>query len=268
MSERRAYYLGAHTMLTSLYDGTKIYLDTRDISVVPHLIMDGFWESWITKHWEQQVQPGMIVWDVGSHVGYYALLAGRRVGRAGQVHAFEPNTAHHRNFLRSLSVNGLAHVTLHPVALADRTGTAEFFVPDDLSADAALTGVWNRGELNLNGQRQNVRTVTPQLADAPVPDVLKIDAEGSEPLILPGLLSRLDEQRKPTTMFVEYRPSLWQKNEFDTRGVFAGCLDRGFEIHVIEHDAALRTVSLLELVEGSGPAEARDGHLDLMFSRR
>jgi hypothetical protein len=34
--------------------------------------------------------PGQVVYDLGANVGFYTLLAARRVGPTGEVHAFEP----------------------------------------------------------------------------------------------------------------------------------------------------------------------------------
>src|SRR5690349_20762138 len=37
------------TALTQLYTGQKLYVDTRDISVAPHLLVDGLWEAHVTR---------------------------------------------------------------------------------------------------------------------------------------------------------------------------------------------------------------------------
>ena len=42
---------------------------------------------------EAQVQPGMVVADIGANVGLYTYLLARCVGERGLVYAFEPNPA-------------------------------------------------------------------------------------------------------------------------------------------------------------------------------
>src|SRR6266566_2418825 len=50
----------------------------------------GILEPELTKWMLTNLQPGMIVIDIGAHFGYYTLLSSTQVGQSGQVHAFEP----------------------------------------------------------------------------------------------------------------------------------------------------------------------------------
>lgn len=47
----------------------------------------GFNEPLVIQWWKREVQEGMVVYDVGAHIGLYSLLAGVR---GAQTHAFEP----------------------------------------------------------------------------------------------------------------------------------------------------------------------------------
>ncbi len=84
---RFAVYLGENLALTRVLDRFKMYVDARDISLAPHLLLDGYWELWNTKVFRQLLRPGMHVVDVGANVGYYTLLAAAGVGPRGRVHA-------------------------------------------------------------------------------------------------------------------------------------------------------------------------------------
>ena len=55
------------------------------------MIMDGFWEYWLTKYFAEQIKPGDTVIDIGANLGYYTLLAGDLVTATGRVVAVEPN---------------------------------------------------------------------------------------------------------------------------------------------------------------------------------
>jgi FkbM family methyltransferase len=124
MSDRTtAVYLGDHTALTRTVYGHKLYVDTRDLSLTPHLLMDGAWEMWITRALEELIEPGMTVVDVGANVGWYTLLAAERVGPSGRVVAFEANPETVALLRRTVDVNGArGWTTVEPVALADREG--------------------------------------------------------------------------------------------------------------------------------------------------
>src|SRR5271165_2925357 len=71
----KSIYLGDHLALAQVLDRFKMYVDTRDIGIAPHLLMGGHWEMWITKLFCDLLQPGMTVVDVGANFGYYTLLA-------------------------------------------------------------------------------------------------------------------------------------------------------------------------------------------------
>lgn len=68
-SNRMAVYLGNSRAITRTIYGHKIYVDTRDHSLTPHLLVDGNWEDWITKVFRSVVRDGMKVVDVGANIG-------------------------------------------------------------------------------------------------------------------------------------------------------------------------------------------------------
>src|SRR3954451_11779388 len=59
--------------------------------------LQGGREGFMADLFERSVEPGSVVADVGANVGYFTLLAARRVGPEGAVYAFEP---HARNVRR------------------------------------------------------------------------------------------------------------------------------------------------------------------------
>ena len=115
-------YLGDHTLLMQTIFGHAMYLDSRDISLTPHLLRQGCWEPDVTRFFLRIVKPGMRVVEVGANVGYYTLLACSLVGPTGRVTAFEANPAAVTLTRRSLLVNGFR----------DRATIVEMAVPTRL----------------------------------------------------------------------------------------------------------------------------------------
>src|SRR5579871_4793090 len=68
-------YLGDHTLLIQTVFGHVMYVDSRDLSLTPHLFRQGYWELDVTRFFLGVVKPGMRVVEVGANVGYYTLLA-------------------------------------------------------------------------------------------------------------------------------------------------------------------------------------------------
>ena len=65
----------------------------------------------------------MTVVDVGANLGYYSLLAAKRVGPSGRVIALEPNSENCRLFLSSLRLDG-SPMSSFPVAADAAPGWA------------------------------------------------------------------------------------------------------------------------------------------------
>lgn len=118
------------------------------------------------------------VWDVGAHHGYVSLLASRRVGPNGSVHAFEPSASNRRILERHLRMNGCANATTHACALGAAAGESRF-------------GGGDTSKMHALGQGEE--TVTVRRADAvacekscATPSFLKVDVEGAEADFLEG----------------------------------------------------------------------------------
>ena len=116
--------------------------------------------------------PGTVMYDIGANVGFFTVLAARR---GGEVHAFEPDPANFKVLTRHVSLNALAAVTAHEMAISDRDGTATFS-PNGSMGHLAEAGI-------------PVRTVRlDTLLDSGMarPSVIKVDVEGAELEVLRG----------------------------------------------------------------------------------
>jgi FkbM family methyltransferase len=134
------------------------------------------------------VHPEDVVWDVGAHYGYVALLMARRVGPTGRLHAFEPARRSRWYLSRHMRWNGLANVTVHPYALSDFDGASNFGGSDS-SQLFALGG---------GDERVQVRrgTTLVRSGACAAPTFLKVDVEGAEASVLKGALEVLPQDAR------------------------------------------------------------------------
>ncbi|WP_165933708.1 FkbM family methyltransferase [Aquabacter spiritensis] len=192
----KAVHLGGTTMLARSLGRYLMFLDAEDVGFAPHILMDGFWESWITRFMVSRIQPGMVVADIGANFGYYTLLMADLAGPGGKVLAFEPNTKVVAALAKSVAVNGYsATVQIEQVAVSDRSGeTCLFVVPPGEPKNGYLVPATARTR-HPDATEVPVRKLDDYMAAHPRLDFIKIDAEGAEERIFAGMTALLERDR-------------------------------------------------------------------------
>jgi FkbM family methyltransferase len=140
------------------------------------------------------LRPGMTVWDIGAHKGFFTGLCSRRVGPSGSVHAFEPGPVSRARLERTIELNGFRNVQVHPFAIG-RERTEGVLHDVGRSAQATLRPV------KAPGSTVEIRTIADLWDELGPPDAIKIDAEGAEVRIIEGAAGLLDGA--PVSIVVE-----------------------------------------------------------------
>lgn len=256
-NSRQAVYLGENTVLTRLEAGHKIYVDTRDRGLAPHIILDGFWEPEMTRAWRGTLRPGMTVIDVGSNIGYYALLAAGGVGPDGTVVAFEPDPRLHDLLFANLDVNGYrTRSRCVAKAVTDAPGWATFYKREKYPINSSL---WNPAGVAA----QMLDKVTPfevetvdldgyvrDELDGRAVDLVKIDAEGAEGSVLLGMeqtLARNDQ----ITVLCEFNADRITYTGGDPAETLSFLENLGFFLRYVGPEGTVVSVSRQEVLAGS-----------------
>ncbi len=206
-SRCQAMPLDAHTALCRVLGRYKMLVDTRDLGLAPHLMLDGYWEMWCTQFMLRRIRPGQVAWDVGANLGYYALLMADLVGRDGHVLALEPNPRLAKLCGQTLALNGHWHnAEVRRIAAAAESGATLRFrttfsdpkngrllAPDDAEASGSDDDTL---EIAVPTMRLD------DLGDGPV-DFLKIDVEGAEEMVWAGM-QRLLDRSPDITVLMEF----------------------------------------------------------------
>ena len=194
-------YLGDGTALCRIFGRQKFYVATQDYGFGSNVLLDGYWESWLTQFMARRIRSGMTVVDVGANFGYYTLLMADLVGSGGTVYAIEPNPAITPLLGRSIALNGFAERTRLCELAAGKTGSpnAILVVPDHEPKNGALIAGW-AGD---GTQHEVAVTALDELIEPGTAiDFMKIDAEGGEEAILAGM-ERIFRSSRPA-MVLEF----------------------------------------------------------------
>ena len=143
------------------------------------------------------LKPGMTFWDIGSHIGFFTLLASRCVGAAGHVHAFEPMDQNRARLLAGVQRNGYKNIVVHDCAVAAASGEAVLH-----AHQSSLMWTLVPEQVSQGGLTVRCCTLDECALAAPPPDLIKIDAEGAEVDVLRGGVNFLTAMRP--SLIVEF----------------------------------------------------------------
>ena len=250
----QAVYLGDFTALCRTEFGNKIYIDTRDISLAPHLAMDGKWEMWITEAMTRVLHPGMTCVDLGTNFGWYSLLMADRIGDKGALIGADANSRMVDLCRRSLSINGFTDRSkIKHAAITDYTGEISFSSLDLYMGSGSIKDMGD----TATQFHDHARTITvpcqtlDSLTNMQPVHFMKIDCEGAEPGIVRGGLETL--KSPDLQIFLEYAPAFYAPGEADNMIRTLG--DLGYNFYSIETNSAFQPVTQETLLNLSGWSE-------------
>jgi len=238
--QTRQGYLGDHTALARVLGNILMYVDTRDLSLSPHLLMNGFWEMWVTQAVVNFVRPGMRCIDVGANCGYYTTLLADLVGDKGFVQAYEPQVRLAELLNKTLAVNGMhqAQVSTDIVMDASRGMMSLFTYKEYLGSASVRPGKHAHHEPD-----QRPATSIDEdgfgLSEASPIDFVKIDVQGLEMQVLRGMKATIAKSPK-ISIAMEFTPC----DHEDTLAALDEIVAMGLLIRAIGTDGIVRAVSL------------------------
>jgi len=128
---------------------------------------------------QEIIQSGKIIYDLGANVGFYSLLSSVLTGKTGKVIAFEPVPRNLYYLQKHIEINRIKNVQIIDAAVSNESR----FVTFDMGPHSSM------GKISKDGSLQVRTVVLDSLVDKgeiPSPDYLKIDIEGAEYLALVG----------------------------------------------------------------------------------
>ncbi len=248
----RTTYIGDFTSLVRLFNGRRLYVDSRDINHGQELMITGRWERANTALLQAVLKPGMTMVDVGANFGYFSMLAGPLIGATGRLHCFEPIPRVRELLWRSLKANGFLlgqRARVYDCAVGAIDGQMQLaFKEGDYSGGSLYTPPGRLRDEPFETLEVAVRPLDGVLADVPSVDFIKVDAEGSELFVWQGMQTLL--ARSPAAhVLMEFNQAYIQRHT-DVASFVAQIKGAGFFIHRVTA-TGLEDMNPLELPPGN-----------------
>lgn len=172
-----------------------VELETRLQDRIQRQMWAGTYEMHVRSCMETLIEEGNTVLDVGAHIGFHATAAAFLCGSSGRVAAFEADPELHRHLRRNLAQFAWAHAIYG--AVWDSTGDICF----ERTTSRQESGWGTVVEVRDQGKGEIVRVPSVAIDDwakrsgVRSVDLVKIDAEGSEPAVVRGAVATIDEHQ-------------------------------------------------------------------------
>lgn len=243
-SRVQTVYLGNEEVVTRILGHPKMFLSTTDTGFGCHVMLDGFWEMWLTQFFCRTIKPGMTVVDVGANFGYYSILFGIAVGPRGRVVAVEPVSSTARLLRRSIHLNGHDGKTRVAECALGREpyGRVHVVIPNGEPKNATVVARPRPGSVEVE-----TTSLDALVQDLDRVDLVKIDAEGAEADIVAGMQTTLERHRPNVLLEFNAR-------RYADAPAFVAELQRWFHpISELDFNGELKVIGARELIEdGSG----------------
>lgn len=251
--------------------GSKIRVHSND-DVGRCIYYFGVWEPNLTAWITRSLSPGDTFVDVGANIGYFSLLAAGLVGKQGSVVSIEavPDTC--KLLSSNLRLNGSDNVRVVATAAWDSIGSLDFFIPSDgISGTATAVKDWAERWYHETKVSVPCAPLSSILTKEEIKSarIVKIDIEGAEWNVIPGITELLQCGRQDLEIALEVTP--------ESRPSGQSCADichifEKFGFHPYQIENVYGNLAFSSLCPVSPPRRVReipeDKQSDIVFSRR
>ena len=162
------------------------------------------YENDTTALFKKIIKPGMVIVDIGAHIGYYSRMFSNLAKESGAVYAFEPDKDNYK--LLESNTRARKNVKIFNEALSDKIGSITFY-------KSYNTGCHSIVSQNSLKETTTVPTKTLDnfILENKIPkiDLIKIDVEGGEPIVFGGCKNIFKQSSLMIVM--EFTPANFQK---------------------------------------------------------
>lgn len=173
-------------------NGYQLKIIPSDPGISSELSVFHVHEPLTTNLIKNEIKNGMTCLDIGSNIGYYAILESNLVGQKGKVIAIEPNPSNYEYLQKNLEIQQTNNTESYNFAASDKDGTIRFLIYE--TSNECMT-IPDGEEPKYPGKvivvpTKQIDTFVDELNLHSV-DFLRMDVEGFEYYLFKGLKNTL-----------------------------------------------------------------------------
>ena len=167
----------------------------------------GVYDFRLQKVLSKTLKKGSIFYDIGANVGFFSILAKRLVGEKGEVFAFEPLPSNAELINKQAKLNEL-DIHILQTAVANKSGEQLFYLGDYHDVGSLEQSANKYRKICAEQITIPCLSISDFLQNpvAKIPDVIKIDVEGSEAKVLDGMKSLWNQGIYPILLIELHGP--------------------------------------------------------------
>lgn len=210
----------------------KIYVpdySLRGFMFLKYLFFKNAYEVNTTEIIKKLIKPGENFIDIGASVGYYSLLAAKKIGMKGRVYSFEPNEKVFNVLKRNIEINNFKNVIPINKAVSNFNGKKTFFLGNILGHSSFRSQV--------GGEKKEVQVVTLDnfFKHKKIRvDWIKIDVEGAEGFVVEGA-KKIISKNKNIKIILEWSPKHLKEMGYKPLKLLHLLYNMNFKIFKITH---------------------------------
>ncbi len=185
----------------AVIDGLTLHVNPDDRVITAAVIQAGYYEPLLTKLLLENVRAGDTVIDIGANIGYYTVLAAKKVGPRGRVIAFEPEPQAFSFLKRNAEVNRFTNIVAEQKAVSNASGIVKLYIARENLGDHRIFP----SEPGRQAIEVQAVALDDYLPDGDPVHFIKIDTQGAEGLIFEGMQRTL-RRHKNVRVALEFWP--------------------------------------------------------------
>ncbi len=230
-------------VVTRNVQGSRMRLDLSDEGISRELYLTGVHERYSTRQFREELEPGMVLLEIGANIGYYTLISLQHLGPDGYVVALEPSPVNLSALSENLRLNEVdGRVSLFPYAAGRKPDVLPFYMMprgnhstfikrDDHGFKPVSVVDVQVTSIDELAKRENLKI-----------DYFRMDVEGYESEVIEGMAETLADTDAPSGAFIEVHPVLLRQNGSSTLSFLERMEEFGYTVKTARYLGRRRPV--------------------------